>query len=91
MTVKDERLQIRVEPDQKRILEEAASLERVTLSSFVLQAAEIRANELLLDRSDIRLSPTVAEAFATALARPAEVNKRLAEALGRPSGFTWID
>jgi uncharacterized protein (DUF1778 family) len=91
MTAKDERLQIRVDPEQKHLLEEAASLEHLSLSTFVLQAAADWAENVLLERSAVRLSPAAAEAFSLALERPAEVNKRLADALGRPRDFSWID
>jgi uncharacterized protein (DUF1778 family) len=90
-TTKDDRLQIRVAPDRKRVLEEAAETSHLTISAFVLQAAEMRADEVLLDRAAIRLSQSAAKAFAEALAHPAEVNERLASALRRPRRFTWID
>lgn len=90
-TTKDDRLQIRVEPKAKRLLEEAAAASHLTVSAFVLQAAEMRADQVLLDRETIRLSPRAAATFANALAEPATVNERLAKALARPRGFTWVD
>ncbi len=90
-TTKEDRLQIRVEPKAKRLLEEAAAASHLTVSAFVLQAAEMRADQVLLDRETIRLSPRAAAAFANALAEPATVNERLAKALARPRGFTWAD
>jgi uncharacterized protein (DUF1778 family) len=88
---KDDRLQIRVAPDRKRSLEEAAATTHQTVSAFVLQAAEMRADAILLDRQVVRLSPAAAQAFTTAMSEPAAVNDRLAEALGRPRKFSWID
>ena len=90
-TTQEDRLQIRVEPKAKRLLEEAAAASHLTVSAFVLQAAEMRADQVLLDRETIRLSPRAAAAFASALAEPATVNKRLAKALTRPRDFTWAD
>lgn len=90
-TTKDDRLQIRVEPKAKHLLEEAAAASHLTVSAFVLQAAEMRADQVLLDRETIRLSPRAAATFANALAEPATVNERLAKALVRPRGFTWAD
>ena len=90
-TTKEDRLQIRVEPKAKRLLEEAAAASHLTVSAFVLQAAEMRADQVLLDRETIRLSPRAAATFANALAEPATVNERLAKALVRPRGFTWAD
>jgi uncharacterized protein (DUF1778 family) len=89
--MKDERLQIRIGPDSKRRLETAASASHVSMSAFVLQAAEARAEELLIERQLIELSPAAAEAFSEALERPGEVNERLAAAFDRPLKFSWID
>lgn len=88
---KDDRLQIRVDPDDKRLLEEAAASVHLSVSAFVLQAAAERAEDVLLERRVIRLSDAAADAFAEALLRPAEVNERLAAALHAPSKLNWID
>jgi uncharacterized protein (DUF1778 family) len=90
-TVKDERLQIRVDPQRKRLLERAADATDQNLSAFVLQAAARHAEEVLAERTVIQLSPQAAQAFSDALAQPASVNRRLAAALDRPRGFRWID
>lgn len=91
MSAKDERLQIRVGPSDKSLLERAADASRQSVSSFVLQASALRAEEVLAERSVVRLSPGAATLFSEALARPAEVNRRLADALSRPQKFRWID
>ncbi|HUC03857.1 MAG TPA: DUF1778 domain-containing protein [Acidimicrobiales bacterium] len=49
-TTKDDRLQIRVEHKAKHLLEEAAAASHLTVSAFVLQAAQMRADQVLLDR-----------------------------------------
>lgn len=90
-TVKEGRLQIRVEPQQKQLLERAANATHQNLSAFVVQAAALHAEEVLAHRSVIRLSPDAAQAFSDALERPATVNTRLAAALDRPRGFRWVD
>jgi uncharacterized protein (DUF1778 family) len=89
--VKDERLQIRVDPQRKQLLERAADATHQNLSSFVLQAAAQHAEEVLAERASIQLSPQAAQAFSDALAQPAAVNERLAAALERPRGFRWVD
>ena len=91
MTVKDDRLQVRVDPEAKRLLEMAAQASHLNLSAFVLQAARDRAEELLADRVALTLSPEAAVAFEAALQAPAQVNTRLAEALRRPATFAWLD
>lgn len=90
-TVKGERLQIRVEPSEKDVLERAAAAAHLNVSAFVLQAAALRAEEVLAERQSIRLTPQAAAAFTEALERPAGVNQRLADALRRPRRFAWLD
>ena len=61
------------------------------MSAFVVQSAELHAEQVLADRLVVTLSPPGAEVFAAALARPAQVNQRLADALARQAGFSWLD
>jgi uncharacterized protein (DUF1778 family) len=89
--LKEERLQIRVNPAEKRLLEQAAQSAHLSVSAFVLQAASQQAEELLAERHVIALTPEAAAAFAEALSQPARVNERLRAALGRPRKFSWID
>jgi uncharacterized protein (DUF1778 family) len=89
--LKEERLQIRVNPAEKRLLEQAAQSAHLSVSAFVLQAASQQAEELLAERQAITLTPEAAEAFAEALSDPARVNARLRAALKRPQKFRWID
>lgn len=89
--VKDDRLQLRVDPAAKQRIERAAEAAHQTVTAFVLQSAELRAEQILADRTVVTLGPAAAELFSAALNRPAEVNERLAEALDRPSRFTWLD
>lgn len=84
-------MQIRLDAAEKHLLERAAAAEHQNVSTFVLHAAASRAEEILAERSVIGLSPLGAEALEQALARPAEVNERLATALRRPRAFRWVD
>jgi uncharacterized protein (DUF1778 family) len=90
-TTKEQRLQIRVDPQRKQLLERAADATHQNLSAFVLQAASQHAETVLAERSVIELPPQAAQAFSDALAQPALVNERLAAALDRPRGFRWVD
>jgi uncharacterized protein (DUF1778 family) len=90
-SMKDDRLQLRVDAASKRRLEDAASEAHLSVSAFVLQAANRAADDLLAEREVIRLSPDAAAAFTEALNRPAHVNERLAAALKRSAKFTWLD
>ena len=88
---KDERLQIRVDPAEKRLLERAAEASHVSVSAFVLQSAAVQAAFVLADCRLIELSAQAAAAFSEALEQPAAVNRRLAAALKRPRKFRWFD
>jgi uncharacterized protein (DUF1778 family) len=89
--LKEGRLQIRVDPADKALLERAAAASHLNVSAFVVQAAASKAEEVLAERSGIRLSSQTAAAFSRALERPAEVNDRLAKALRRKRKFSWLD
>jgi uncharacterized protein (DUF1778 family) len=90
-TTKEERLQIRVDAADKLLFERAAAASHLNVSAFVVQAAASKAEEILADRSSIRLSAQAATAFSEALERPAQINDRLAAALGRKRKFSWLD
>jgi len=88
---KEERLQIRVDHAEKRLLERAAEASHVSVSAFVLQSATVQAASVLADRRLIELSAEAAAAFSEALEQPAAINRRLAAALKRPQTFRWFD
>ena len=90
-SMKDDRLQLRVDATSKRRLEEAAAEAHLSVTAFVLQAASQAADNLLAERQTIRLSPDAAAVFTEALNHPARVNERLAATLKRPAKFTWLD
>jgi uncharacterized protein (DUF1778 family) len=93
MSVRDDRLEVRINAAAKRRLEEAADEVHLTVSAFVLQAAQVSAEQILVlaERELVRLSPHAAEAFADAVSRPAEFNYSLMNSLGRPKKFSWLD
>lgn len=88
---KDERLQIRIDSAEKRLLERAAEASHLSVSAFVLQSAAAQAADVLAERQLVELSPGAASAFTRALDEPATVNQRLASALSRSRRFRWID
>jgi uncharacterized protein (DUF1778 family) len=89
--MRDERLQVRVDAVTKRRLEDAAAATGVSLSAFVVQAAQVQAAQVLADRAVLALSGEVADAFEAALARPGQVNEQLLAALKRPVKADWLD
>lgn len=90
MATKDARLQIRLGPAEKRLIETAADATHQNVSTFVLAAAALYAEQVLAERSLVRLTAEGASAFSEAMAKPAAVNERLATALQRPRGFRWV-
>lgn len=80
-----------VDAASKRRLDEAAGEAHISVTAFVLQAANGAVDEVLAERHTIRLSPEAASAFTEALNRPARVNERLTKALQRPAKFNWLD
>jgi uncharacterized protein (DUF1778 family) len=90
-TTRGQRLQIRVGPADKALLERAAAALHLNMSAFVFQAAASRAEVVLAQRSNILLSAQTAAAFSEVLERPAQVNERLAKALRRKRKFSWLD
>lgn len=88
---KEQRLQIRVSPTDKALLERAAAASHLNVSAFVVRSAAAKAEEILAERTSVRLSEQAALAFTEALERPAEVNDRLARALHRKRKFSWLD
>jgi uncharacterized protein (DUF1778 family) len=75
----------------KRRLEEAASEAHLSVTAFMLQAANRAADDVLAERRAFHLSADAALALTEALNRPARINERLAKALQRPAKFSWLD
>lgn len=86
-----ERLQLRIDDSSKRRLEEAAEAAHLSLTSFVLQAAQQRADEILADRALIPLDQSEAADFVAALDALPQVNPRLMAALQQPVKVDWVD
>ena len=84
-TPKRARLDLRVSAEQKRLFEEAASATDQTMTEFVVQSAEVAAQEVLADRTGFVLSPEEWEAFSTAIDSEPRVLPRLAAFLTTPS------
>lgn len=74
---------MRVDAEQKALLERAASLNGQTLSAFVLASARRAAEQTIRDHDEIRLSVRDAEAFVAALLEPTLLPDPLRRALER--------
>jgi uncharacterized protein (DUF1778 family) len=81
------KLDLRLTPSAKRVLQTAALTAHRSVSEFVLESALARAEETLPDRQRFGLTADQWEAFQNALAAPPRPARRLAKLLKEPSVF----
>ncbi len=84
---RSEKLDLRLTPEAKRVLNAAARAARRSLSEFVLDSALTRAQEALPDRQHFGLDAARWEAFLIALDAPPRPLPRLGRLLTEPSVF----
>lgn len=82
---RSERLELRVSPEEKQLLSDAAAATARTVTQFVMQSASIAAQDVMADRSLFVLSEAQWDAFAAALDREPRHLPRLAHLLSEPS------
>jgi uncharacterized protein (DUF1778 family) len=85
MTAKGERLHLRIDADQKALLEAASAVAGASVSTFVLAAATEAAADVLADRRVFILDEAAWHVFDEALARPAHDVAGLRELLHSPT------
>lgn len=78
---KQERINLRLQRNAKRVIERAASLEGKTVSSFILSSALARAEKTIHEHEVLVLNARDSEAFFNALAEPIKFNDALNNAL----------
>jgi uncharacterized protein (DUF1778 family) len=82
---KADRLELRLEPANRRLLDEAAAASSMSVSAFVLTHATDAAREVLADRTTFALPDDRWDAFTTGLDREERPMPELAAFLARPS------
>jgi len=82
---KEDRLEIRLEPERRRLLAEAAEASGMTVSAFVLTRATEAAREVLTDRTVFVLPSDRWDAFVELLERHVRPMPGLAAFLARPT------
>ena len=80
-TAKSERFNIRLDPEARKRIEQAASLEGKTASSFILSSALSQAERTIRRHETMVLKRRDSEIFFDALLQPPRMNPRLASAL----------
>lgn len=86
-TPRSEKLDLRLTPAAKRMLQQAALAAHRSVSEFVLESALARAEETLPDRREFNLDAGQWAAFQAALDAPPRQTPRLARLLTKPSVF----
>lgn len=76
-------LNIRIKPEQRRLIEQAAGARDMTVSDFVRDVALAEARDTLLDRTLFPLDDARWNAFAAALDAPPADNPRLKDLMAR--------
>jgi uncharacterized protein (DUF1778 family) len=84
---RNEKLDLRLTPSAKRVLQVAARGAQRSVSEFVLESALARAEEALPDRQRFGLDARQWAAFQAALASPSRPAPRLAKLLKKASVF----
>ena len=82
---REDRLEVRLTPKAKSILKRAASVERKTVSAFILDKGLSAAAETLADRREFSLNARQYDAFVAALDTPSKSRPRLEKLLRMPS------
>lgn len=80
---KVERLEARITPAQKEILQYAAELEGRSLTDFVVSSAQATAKRIIQEHEILLLSTKDREAFVNALLNPPAANDKLLRAARR--------
>lgn len=76
-SAKQQRLEARITPEQKELLQQAAALEGTSLSDFVVRSAQRAAEQSIRDHAVITLTARESQAFVEALLEPAAPNAAL--------------
>jgi uncharacterized protein (DUF1778 family) len=87
MPARTAKLDLRLSPEAKRTLSEAAQVAHRSVSDFVLESALARAAETLVERQHFELSAERWAAFMAALDAPPRPLPRLKRLFREPSPF----
>ena len=80
---KADRLEARIDPDQKRLIERAAELRGTTLTDFIVSKMREAAVETIRDYETLQLRDESREVFVAALLNPPEPNEVAKRAAAR--------
>lgn len=81
--LKTKRRQLRISPEDDRVIEAAASAQSRSVSEYLVESAVVRAQTEMADRTDVAVSSADWNVFVAALDQEPVVNERLARAAQR--------
>src|SRR5271155_5521364 len=84
-TVPRDTLNLRIKPEERGLIDRAATITGKTRTDFVLEAARRAAEEALLDRTVFTVSPEAYAQFLARLDAPAQSNERLRRVMQTPT------
>lgn len=82
---KRDTLNLRIKAEERNLIDRAASALGKTRTNFILEAARHAAEETLLDRTVLTVSPEAYQAFLTRLDAPPKPNERLRATMQTPA------
>jgi uncharacterized protein (DUF1778 family) len=82
---KRDTLNIRIKPEERSLIDRAAQSLGKNRTDFTLEAARRAAEEALLDRTVLTISPEAYAEFVARLDAPAQPNERLRRAIQTPA------
>lgn len=82
---RDDRLELRLSAESKKLLLQAAELRNQSISAFVLDSGLTAAEQALADRVQFKLSAKAYDAFVSALDQSPKSKPRLDALLNSPS------
>jgi uncharacterized protein (DUF1778 family) len=74
-------LNLRIRPEERGLIDRAATITGKTRTDFVLEAARRAAEEALLDRTVLTVTPEAYAAFLARLDEPPRPNERLRQTM----------
>ena len=85
VTPKRDSLNLRILPALRDLIDRGARVQGKNRTDFILEAAKRAAEEALLERTVLAVSPAAYAAFLARLERPAQPNKRLRRSMQTPA------
>ena len=84
LEVKRETLNIRIKPEERKLIDRAAKTRGKNRTDFILDAAKLAAEDALLEQVILSVSPEAYSQFLARLDMPPQPNERLRKTMQTP-------